>query len=580
MLQRLIARLRNAPASSWAVALFLVFFLGSNLLWHCLDHRPPRWDEGCNLGFSEKSYCYLKEGRLHQALSTHGATRPTFVPFLTSLTYFLIPDDYKLTVFLANAVALLVISLCLYRLGTLFLSPWAGALAVATFPCYINIIRWSHYYTLDLPLTAAVSLTVLLLAELRRTDFAVKWIRICFALTVGAGIWTKHMYAPLMVLPIGLVLVERYRNQRARGAGLRADRAFYIPFGLGLFFGAAYHAYNHRTFVELLRRTLAPASSDLAKVGYTPPGRLEILEGLFDQEFGSPWFLVLTILGFTVAWFIRPLPWLLLAWPLWGVFLFVFIVRVTMSYYFHPILPAFALLSWSWLAWRPRSLAPRSAMVLNVCRGLAAAMIVILSFGFYLRHSLGTDNPLRILARAPGIVFASERATGNPLVDGDYWTGADVDGNVATLPFPHDWHVDDIFAEAARRMDSAGPKRKGKGTMAWLSAFEWLNNYAAEYYLIANGLRDELRIDHRSWSLKTNDVNDLLEASQFFMTKSGKVLKKCFYGIEWAEDYQAFVEHFLASDGKVLRDAGFQPAAVYPLPDGTEATLWCRKKAP
>ncbi|MHC4512615.1 MAG: glycosyltransferase family 39 protein [Planctomycetota bacterium] len=569
------SRVRKARASTWVVALLLAFFLGTNLLWHCIDHRPARWDEGCNLTFSERSHAYLKEGRLHKALYTHGATRPTFVPFLSSLTYFLIGDDFKQTVFLNNALSLIVISLCLYRLGILFLSPWAGVLAIATFPCYLNIIRWSHYYTLDLPLTAAVSLTILLLAELRRTDFAVKWIRVCFALTVFAGICIKHMYAPLVVLPIGLVLFERYRHQRSRGAGLKADRRFYIAFSVALFFGAVYHIYNHRTFSELMRRTLTPASSELATVGYTPPGKLQILQGLFDQEFGSPWFLALAIVGLLVACTIRPFPWLLLVWPLWGVVMFVFVVKVTMSYYFHPILPGLALLSWSWMVWRPKSLPARPAMAFQACRGLAAAVIVVLSLGFYLRHSLGTDNVLRIAAKAPGIVFAQERATSNPLVEDNYWTGAYVDGNVETLPFPHEWHIDDIFAAVAERVDAGQKERR---SLVWLSGYEWLNNYTAEYYLLQHGLRGRLRVDHRNWSLKIYDPDELLQKSQFFVTKSGPVLKPDFYGIPWAEDYQAFAEHFLKSDAKVLRDAGYEAAVVYPLPDGTEATLWCESR--
>lgn len=60
--------------------------------------------------------------------------------------------------------------------------------------CYRNFILFSHYYTLDNPLTALTVLTVLLCVLLTKEDFQHKGLAWGLGLLLAVGIASKHLY--------------------------------------------------------------------------------------------------------------------------------------------------------------------------------------------------------------------------------------------------------------------------------------------------------------------------------------------------------------------------------------------------
>src|SRR5262249_6991495 len=190
-------RLRDADISLWLLVLVFGTYLLTDLLWHKIDARPPRWDEAHYLTISQHCYQALRHGDLLTALSLKDVsnTKTLFVPLLSAVSYFVVGDSEKLATMLVNLVSMLLIFHCLLQMAR----DWAGHAGAGAVACWMfctipAVMVFSHYYQVDLPLTAAVCLTLRLCLALDGNDFRGTGRFVLLGAIVAAGTMTKHLY--------------------------------------------------------------------------------------------------------------------------------------------------------------------------------------------------------------------------------------------------------------------------------------------------------------------------------------------------------------------------------------------------
>jgi hypothetical protein len=539
-----------------------------------IDHRPPRWDESTNLWFSERSYQLVKEFKILAALDTLGATRPNFIPFLQSFSYFIIGHSTKAAIFLSNSGSLLLIYVSIFILGKMHFSRLAGLLGSILFTCYHGIMLWSRYYNLDMPLTALTSVTVLLSTLIYNNGFKSTKLSLSLGLTLAVGICAKHLYAAFVLLPLGLLYLFSFkRNGRTLKSLIYQNKTFYILGGLGILAGLAYHALNYQTFIELLKRAVAPHTTSLTTLGFNPPPIGQILNGFLNFELGHYAWGLLFLVGLAFSLFSLSRSYLfILAWLLGGFLLLFLVIQVTMPYYFHPILPAFALVSFAWVRWTPSTGRTVKRIGLQAVKATAIVAIAVFCIGNYLEKSLGTRNIFTILSESPQVLFTSKRMEINPFVNKPYWINAYVDGNIATLPYPHYWPVEEMLREIEKVINSRAVLQNYR--LALLTNYEWMTGDFVRYKLLQLRQQDQIQFYLPLPPPCDRPIEEFLEEYDFVIIKTGKILKNDFYGLAWADQSQEFVDLLTVQDYKLLKENDFRLLCEFPLPDGSKGSVW------
>jgi 4-amino-4-deoxy-L-arabinose transferase-like glycosyltransferase len=548
---------------------FLGFILTVNALWLAIDHRPPRWDESANLLLAETAYSRLVNFEWGQLLIGNGTARPNFIPLLSALTFPLVGRDYDVTVFLQTSVSLLVISASLYGIGTRLFGRSAALLAVVIYNTFPSVAIWSRYYTLDLPMTAAVTATIWIALVYAQDQASRRWVPFMLAPTVAIGMCAKHLYPVFTGLPLAWLLAIGLAEAGWRAMPfVRRHAPLLAAIAVGIGFGLIYHVgFNFDGFYDgVIRSFLAEKT-----YGWALPTLRDRIDGFYAYQLGEARGVVALIgLGTIAAAILRP-SYLAFVW-LWiaGSFAFLlFVLGPTMPYYYHPAMPAVALLAAAWAS----KIRRRSDSLLNGLRAvqLAAAITVgIIATASYLQMSLGTVSPVAVLSQAPKILTDPSSVQSNPLADKPYWKVTYVDGNYSTLPYPHDWPVDKVL-EAVREIGEA-ERGDQKRVLGLGTNYEWFNGDLFNYRLKHHGI-DRLFVLRIPIPVPVSQ-KEFLSEYHVLVLKSGEILKRDFYSLEWARQSQIFYDDLTKEDYRALRDAGWKNYGRFPLPDGTEATVW------
>ncbi|HPZ08742.1 MAG TPA: glycosyltransferase family 39 protein [Candidatus Eremiobacteraeota bacterium] len=575
-------RFKNYKLQDILFIIWIIFFLYINLLWLKIDQRPPRWDESMQLFISEYSYQNLKHFNIIGALKTDNIsnTKPGFIPFLSGLCYFLTGHSTKVAIFILNSISFLIILISIYMIGKIIFDSTAGLLGSIVFTCYKGIFMWSRYYTLDIPLTASVALTVLLSVLIYRNEFKNKVISVLLGLTVMSGICIKHLYAAFVFFPVLFLFILSFTGKGKKIKIIIIERwHFFLFLSTGILLGSFYHILNQKIVLEQLARNFNPGATGIA--WYKPLGTFEYLWSfkswmLGGNDYGNL-FVAIFFIGFIFSF--SKLSKELIFLYLWtgGIFFFLlFLIYAQSPCYFSPLMPVFALISFSWVSCKPTF---NKKVLNNIIQGVKILVIIFIfisSTGYYLGKSLGTVNIFKIITRSPSVVFNSGRVKVNPFVKNPYWIKTYVDGNVATLPYPQYWYMDEMLDEVEDSIKSTSEKPLILATL--VAEYEWMTCEYTLYKVWQRGLNDRLEVVRIYAPGKDISEDVFLSGFDFLILKTGKIAKNDFYttGNNWATETQLFVEYLLADNGKVLRNYHFELLKDFPLPDGSRGSLWMK----
>src|SRR5581483_1262680 len=546
----------------WLLIVFFVFQVYISALWFQIDHRPPRWDESHYLFVSEHSFRELRALHPIRALDLHGvtSTKPGMIPFLTALTYFIFGDSPAFAAFAVNLTSIFVIGYGLLALSQLLLATaWPGFLAAFWFTSFRIVMLWNGYYQIDLPLAAAVTMTVLFCVRLHENGAN---LRDCLGLgaALALGMPVKHLYVAFIGLPVAFLLIRALKAAAKRGSDSRRSWPIFGATACGVAVGVLYHLLNRHIVLEQLYRVLHVEATG-AQAPATPLWTI-VQNGILD------WHPTLQLAFFGVGaailvWTARASASYLLLWIGGGWVGIALAASFPLSYYALPILPAFTLIgasvfglemrlagNWRWLA--------RGGVI---CCALAL-------MNFQAQARLGSSNPLRLLSAARVLALPRRDVRQNPVVLSGYWNAAIPDGNTALLPYPNDWKTDDIVAA----LDTLTNGFEQIARAALLTDCEWMSGELFRYKIRGAGLEKRIDLfqpDFAHWS----DPAAALGAP-ILIAKSGDIFKRDFYSAQWARMSQAAAEFLLRDDGAFLRRHGYSLYRSFPLPYGAVATIW------
>jgi hypothetical protein len=208
----------------------------------------------------------------------------------------------------------------------------------------------------------------------------------------------------------------------------------------------------------------------------------------------------------------------------------------------------------------------------DIFRVLLAVGITAFVIGQFLDRSLGTCNIVNIVKGAPFVLGSKERLSSNPFVNNNYWHNRYVDGNVATLPYPHYWPVDEMFDAIEEVMKAYHPASRYR--LAAFTNYEWMSGDFLTYKIWQHRLNSKISLTLPLPPPKDRVLQEFLGSYEFLITKSGDIFKENFYVLSWAKESQEFVKQMLASDGQVLKRHNFKVLRRFSLPDGSFGTVW------
>jgi 4-amino-4-deoxy-L-arabinose transferase-like glycosyltransferase len=603
----MIVRFRCGHAV-WLTGLAL-FYLLVSLLWHRIDDRPPRWDESHYLTISQHSYHALQRGDVLGALSLRGvtSTKSGLVPFLSALSYFVVGDSEVTATLLVNFASMLLLFHVLLAASHAFTGRRApGAIAALLF-CNLPLVAvWCRYYQVDLPLTALVCYTVWLCVAIDRTGFADRGAFVRLAVAVALGFATKHLFVACVLPPLLLLCIRAVgpwrlltspkrkrgdtspslalracegcsgsaRSQAANAAAQPRPWGFFLLLAAGVALGGAYHLLNLHVIKEHLART-----KDFQLTGgWQTPLSAWACFLLFLANWGWSPTLTLTLAAVSTLLLLAQGRWrvaYLVSCLAGGVAGVAWATSYPLTYYFLPLAPFLCLLGVAFLGVNVPVRAAISRPLEYGRAGLVGACLLLLGT-HYSGLTLGTGNLARVVRWAPRILFSSVAYTRNPLVKLDYWTHAYVDGNLATLPHPHHYPTAALLDDIAAEIDAVEPVPSRKYRLGeFMAGWEWMSHELLEFKVRQRNLEDRLEVV----KVPTPDLPDAssmrgLYDYDFLFLKSGNICKNEHYEMEDARQRQAYVDRLTADDYRLLHEARFTLARRYPLPDGTEGTLW------
>jgi len=560
---------------SFAMLLVLMFgyYLWIDLLWHAIDQRPPRWDEGHTLMIAEHSYQSLQQGDVLKALSLKDIsnTKPGGLPFLSALTYFAIGNSWVLATIVANACAMFTILFVLLRAGRDFYDSAAvGALAFLCF-CNLNsVLVWSGYYQTDLPMTAAVCATVWLCWAIDRVNFVGKGLPILLALAIAIGMGIKHLYVVFVLAPLALFIVRALVQFRPRFRISLRNRGFLLAcLFVGIALGTSYHLLN----IHILKEHIARSKNAALTGGIgNPQSSWSVL--VSTVSILPPWAWG-ALLGGSIIWAMTARRKRML-YPALCVIGGFFGVGLTASwplgYYFIPLMPLGLFIA-AGIFGLPLPWTSHSADAIRIRRMvIVEALLVVLALQYSLNR-LGTRNVARVARHTPSILASFGQSTSNPLVDTPYWQNITIDGNAATLPYPGAWPVEEFIEEIQRRMTNL-PTTRPHSMLYCTGSFEWMTDEFGRYVIKKRGLYNKLYLSQIFDMPANKTPEQILADFDFILLKTGKAMKPGFYSAPWGPPFQAFVDGLTANEYAGLQSAGFELLMKRNLPDGSEGSLW------
>jgi hypothetical protein len=555
-----------------AALVLFAFYVWIALVWHCIDTRPPRWDEAHGLMISQHSYQALQRGDIVGALCLKNVTntKPGMVSFLSALSYFVIGDDPRVATFVINACSMLVIFLALVKMSVdLFDRVDVGLLACLLFANAGAVLVWTGYYQSDLPLVAAVCGTVVLCMAIDRHDFAGYKLAVLLALCLAVGISIKHLFVVFTAGPLAaLALRAVIRSLRPLRVSFRGRVFLLAAMGVGVGLGVSYHTLN----IHILREQLA-RSHDAALTGG-------------PAEVPSAWAMLMKVIEF-----LPPPAWLglLLAstgvlvlrtrrqvvYPLLSVILGYigvgYVASFPMPYYFMPMIPFGCLLACGVLAF-PLPATRKPFRVIEAVRSAAVGVMVLALAGVYSANRLGTPNLLRVAWNTPRVAASAGELTCNPLAATKYWDVKSLDGNAAVLPYPHHWPVRDMAMEIRARVDPAADR--SFTVLYCTGAYEWMTDEWLIYELKRLRLLSCVGMVQLRPPPADKTPEQILADYDFLIIKTGLIAKQNFLTADWYKPLQDFVDQLAQDHYARLHAAGYGLIARYDLPDGSEGTLW------
>lgn len=565
---------------SFVVLLILMFgyYLWIDLLWHAIDQRPPRWDEGHTLMIAEHSYQSLQQGDVLKALSLKDIsnTKPGGLPFLSALTYFAIGNSWVLATIVANACAMFTILFVLLRAGRDFYDSAAvGALAFLCF-CNLNsVLVWSGYYQTDLPMTAAVCATVWLCWAIDRANFVGKGLPILLALSIAIGMGIKHLYVVFVFAPLALFLVRALTQFHPRFRIRFRQRWFLLAcLFVGIAVGTSYHLYN----IHILKEHIARSKNAALTGGIgSPQSSWSVFASTVSILPPWVWGLLLSV---SIIWAMTArrrrmlYPALCVVGGFFGVGL---TASWPLGYYFIPLMPMGLFIAAGILG-LPLPLTSHLADAIRIRRMvIAEALLVIMALQYSLNR-LGTWNVARVARHTPAILASFGHTETNPMVDTPYWQNVTIDGNDARLPYPGAWPVEEFIGDIQQRMATL-PATRPYSMLYCTGSYEWMTDEFGRYVIKKRGLFNKLYLSQIFDMPADKTPEQILADYDFVILKTGKAMKAGFYAAPWGPPFQAFVDGLTAHDYAGLQAAGFELLMKRALPDGSEGSAWISPRA-
>lgn len=488
----------------------LALLAASHFAWAAADGRPPPWDHAVHLEAALRCARMLREGEWLRMLSVSA-----FYPPLGHCAAGLLHRVFGPTPFAALAVtqtALAVAVLATYAIGVRLGSAAAGLVAAGLLAGYSEVVLESRMFMLDLPLTAVVASTAL--ALLRTEGFTrPAWCAVA-GLLGGLGLLTKWTY-PVYVVPLAVVVWRA-----AEPGTARALRVRHVMLALAVAAGLAAPWYlRHLGLpISLLRMAFVRGAAEGDPAVGSVDAWTWYLRALVRQ-LGPP-FAALFALG--LAWALARRPRglsVLLVWFLTPVVFFA-LLRNKDYRYTLPCLPAVALLSSAWVA---RLRPPRAGLAVGA---IALAVLVHVAF-----LAWGWPAPAWARARmASEFLFPS------------------------FPPVAERWPITEILDRLARDL----PPGRERATLAVVPDVIYFSPFTFAYYATREGR--PVRVT-KGWQGGSPRFVD------YVLTKSGD------QGSEYTTGTARPLMARLDAGDPVLSPL-LRPVAVFPLPDGSRATLY------
>jgi len=185
------------PAHWVALGAFAVFLAASNAIWLIRDTRPQHWDESIHLTAAEK----FRQAGLAGSLAKFASVDryyPPLVPLYGSMAARVLPNSEDGYTFALLGFHLLLVT-CVFLLAAEAAGANAGLAAAIIAGTAPFIVNEGHYFMLDVPLTALVTLCALLLSR----PGAFVWLpfSVLIGLCAGAGMLVKWTFPVYILAP-------------------------------------------------------------------------------------------------------------------------------------------------------------------------------------------------------------------------------------------------------------------------------------------------------------------------------------------------------------------------------------------
>lgn len=563
-------------ASKEERAYFIVSLIIVGLLmlaWQCIDSRPPRWDESTYLRISLHSYESLRAGHPIEALSLKNVsdTKTGGVPFLSAISYFALGNSPRVATFLVNFCSASLLLWALLRCGHFF---WRqeglGLIAWAAFISNHLVITWMGYYQVDLPMTAEAVAVFAICLGLRSSQDRPWWILPFLAILIAVGMATKHLFVAFVAGSLLCLFFEHWIFRRDTFvARFRNNGKIWAWIIAGVICGTLYHVLNWHIVAEQLAR-----SRDVARTGATAPAQpiFPIIKSLIPTDF-LPWSVALAfgVAGLATIVIRRSTPAIyLFATVAFGILGVAKAASFPISYYFLPCLPLFYFASASGLA---EIVARTKSSGFPALRLVGTGAVIVLSALYFAKateNRLGTARPDKLLWNLPSALAEGRNPSRNPFVAKDYWSGAYVDGNSAMLPYPQDWHVEELYDVVAQQLQRR--HHPSAYTLASLTNYEWLSSDYFYFVLLKKRLQSSLGFVAPLPSALS--IQEMLKSYDFIFLKTGKIWKEDFYSLPWATESQKKVDELTAENFSMMKSSGFRRLKTFALPDGSAGSIW------
>ncbi len=567
-------RWRSALLDALVLAALWALQVRMRYVWLAVDSRPPRWDESVFLIMSDAWRHFFQQPgweSLGVAVSTHAWKSPPFWLALMGAVQAIRGEGVEYLVWASNSLALGVLMLATYGIGRQLFGRQAGLAAAALVMVYSGVGLLSYLYLMDLPLTAMIALALFGQVRLLRPRVSALDVALA-ALLTALAILTRWQAPIFLWLPTLYVIDWHLRAAHQRGRSLRrlAISIALVSAAVGILaLVAALLLVNVTSLVEMLSRhtTLALFSANSER---TLTWRMWYAVAKFpiawiEFEFlDQPGLLALAGIGSLVAAIrLRAGYWFPACWVIGALAALVFVHRD--QRYDVPLLPALALLSAAPLGLRlgvphSRLLAWGRTAILLVAVGLLSVLTVAWQgFG----QESGPDA--LTLAFAPPATVAALVESARDRHPSHPWSWL--------WPAEEEWQNEETLRLLDRARRDLGLRR---ATIAFTPSLSFLQveyfRYAAE---VLNLPLDFVVEDPRRSAGVRYQV---LFGADMVVTKSGR--SRSPEPFDAPQELEEFASS-LADDRSELgqRFAGsFVPFARLPLPDGSEAILWVKRR--